>query len=579
MQKSNFYEFTRPDQERFIGSVNGTGMPTPLLARRGGLPLPFWWLGVSGAGLLLTIILFPIGLGALESKMAIQSVVILVLYIAGFFALVFGVMMTLAALRENRALPFRPGVYVFPIGIVDARAYVLKIYPLSEIQSVDAKAGELVVSLDGGAKYSFPYAAGDDPGQASQRIEAARTHLSQAMASRESLRPGALAGIDPFHGAASPFVPNKPLLRAVPTWARFPYAYAAAAGVVAGLLIWVLRNNIGDRRLYAAALEQNDVAGYQAYLARGSRYKNDVEKVRLPRAELRIAEKASTVDAIEEYIRSHPSTAIPDEVQSARRVALLRELEKARQVGTVTALKDFDFRHPRHGLEADVKKALHQVYVVALEKYKTQFAPKDPEAVRFMELLMGHVEQKGPTVLLRFKRKSSRTLEKADSLVSKNQYFMGTQSLPSRYFNEARMSARENDLATALIARFSEAFPKDILALQLGDAVKDEGPLPTPPVPTLFVEHQVEWAGGVATSTNPRGVFIGAGVMFDSTFRLPTEPPKPLKLKHNDWRGPDPSKLKGESKAEEKLYEEMTRSCFDAFTKKLTAQLFRPPAK
>jgi hypothetical protein len=579
MQKSNFYEFTRPVQERFIGSVNGTGMPTPLLERRGGPALPFHWLGLSAGGLLLTFILYPIGLGSLESRMAIQSFVILLLYIGGIAALGFGILMTAKAWREIKVLPFRPGIYVFPIGVVDAREYILKIFPLSEISNVEQTANELVISLEGGNRFAFPFPSINEIKSAADRLDGARSHLQQAMGARESLKPGALAGIDPFHGAASPFVPNKPLLRDVPLWAKVPWAFAAAGGVLLGLLIWFSRNNLGDRRLYAAALERNDVAAYQAYLLRGRKYREDVERIRLPRAELRIVQQNGSVDAIEEYIKAHPNSAIPDEVQDARHTALLKELEVARGVGTVTALKDFDFHHPRHGLDAELKKALHAVYVAAFEKYKTQFASKDAEALRFMEQLIGHVEQKGPTVLVRFRRKPSKTLEKADGLVTKNNYFNGTQSFPSKYFTAERLAPRESDTAAAIVARFSEAFPKDVLSAQLGDAVKDppEGPQPPPPVPTLFIEHEVEWAGGVATSTNPRGVFIGAGVLFESAFRLPSESTKPLRFKAADWRAPDVTNFKGESKPEEKLYEGMARNAFEAFTKKLLATMFRPP--
>lgn len=579
MQKSNFYEFTRPVQERFIGSVNGTGMPTPILERRGGPSLPFYWLALSAVGLLLVIALFPLGLGNLESGLAIQSVVLLVAYVAGIFALVFGVMMTVSAWREIKALPFRPGVYAFPIGVVDARAYILKIHPLSEITNVEQRANELALTVEGGATYSFPFKSSDDVKTAAASLGAARTHLEQAFSTRESMRPGALAGIDPFHGAASPFVPNKALVREVPLWAKFPWAFALAVGAVAGISIWMLRNQVGDRRLYAAALEKNDIPSYRAYLARGRRFKDEVERTQLPRAELRVAEKIGSVDAIEEYIRTHSNSAIPDEVQAARRTALLKELERSKAPGTVTALRDFDFRHPRHGLDAELRKSIHQVYVTALEKYRTQFAPKDPEITKFVEQLVAVTETKGPSVLIRFRRKNSRTLEKADSVVSKSSMFNGTQSFPSRYFDVAHLQARENDTAAAIIQRFTEAFPKDIVSVQMGEPLSEaDGALPAPQVPTLFIDYGVEWAGGVVTSTNPRGVFIGAGVIFDASFRLPTDA-KPLRLKLNDWRSPDVTKLKGESKAEEKLYESLARNCFEVFTKKMVATLFRAPPK
>lgn len=579
MQKSNFYEFTRPVQERFIGSVNGTGMPTPLLERRGGPSLPMGWLGLTVGGVVALFVLFPLGLGNLESGLAIQSVGLLVAYVVAIAAAVFGTMKTLAARWEVSSLPFRPGIYVFPIGLVDARRFVLEIFSLSEITGVTEQGTTLVVAFDGGASFSFSFPNAEEMAAGKERLTSAKSHLDQANATRESLRPGALAGIDPFHGAASPFVPNKALLREVPTWARIPWAFAAAVGVLLGLGVWALRNQIGDRRLYAAALERNDVDAYRAYLTRGRKFTDEVERVRLPRAELRLAEKIGSVDAIESYIESHPRSAIPDEVQAARRTALLGELERSKQAGTVTALREFDRKHPKHGLDAELKKATHQVYVAALEKYKAQLAPKDEAATRFMTDLVTLAEQRGPAVLVRFKRKPSKTLDKADSLVTKNKFFNGTQSFPTKYFDGAHLQPREVEMGNVILQRFAEAFPKDILTVELGPPLADAEAVPAAvTAPTLFVEHEVEWAGGVVTSTNPRGVFIGAGILFESTFRLPGDA-KPLKAKATDWRAPDVSNLKGETKPEEKLYESMARSCFEGFTKRLVGTLFRPAGK
>lgn len=579
MQKSNFYEFTRPVQERFIGSVNGTGMPTPILERRGGPSLPIYWLALAGLGLGVDVVMFPLGLGKLESRLAIQSLPIMGTYMVGIAAVVLGVMMTLAAWREVKALPFRPGVYVFPIGLVDARAYVLKVYPLAEITKVEPRGTQLTLSVEGGQSYTFSFASPADLESAVTKFESARTHLEQAHSTRESLRPGALAGIDPFHGAASPFVPNKPIIRVVPLWARIPWAFAIAVGVVIGFGIWMVRNRLGDARLYAAALEQNDIAGYEAYLVRGRTYLDDVEKVRLPRAELRAAEKSGSVEAIEQYIQTHPTSAISDEVAQARRTALLQELDRARQVGTVTALRDFDAHHPKHGLDPELKKAIHLVYAAALDRYRAQYAPKDEAAAKFMEQVIAVAEQKGPAAQIRFHPKSSKTLDKADGLIAKSKMFNGTQSFPSKYFDLPHLQPSENDAAAAIIARFSEAFPKDILSVQLGDLVGDpDAPLPAVTVPTLFVEHTVEWAGGLVTSTNPRGVFIGAGVTFESSFRLPNDT-KPLRFKTADWRAPDVSQMKGELKPEEKVYDSMVRGGFDSFTKRFLATLFRAPPK
>src|SRR5206468_357661 len=116
----------------------------------------------------------------------------------------------------------------------------------------------------------------------------------------------------------------------------------------------------------------------------------------------------------------------------------------------------------------------------------------------------------------------TRSMDIADTQIKKSPFFMGTTSIPSQYFDDAHARPREAAAAKAIVARFASAFPPDILALDLGAPVpENEGPLPPNKIPTMFVEHSAEMSGASYLSANPRGVFVGLGMLFEVSFRFP----------------------------------------------------------
>lgn len=583
MQVVDFYKLTRPVQERFLGSVRGSGMPVPILEVRIGPKEPYAWLGLSAASAIVLIVLYRIGYGHLDSGLAIHGVPMVAPYFVAIAALTFGVLRALAVWRDARVLPYRPGVYVFPIGVIDARRYEMRVYPFSELQSVvgPAPANQFVLSFAGGAKFVFPVTDPAKAEQALRSLNAARSQHEEATAARDSIRPKAIAAIDPLQdgGFASPLVPKSPIVRVVPFWSSRSWLVAPAVGVLLGIALWNGRNVLSDERMYAKARAKNDVTSYQAYLARGSRHEEDVALTLLPRAELREARLAGTVDAVEAYIKAHPKTKIQPEIDAALRTAMIAELERTKQAGTVTALQEFAKRRPNHHLEAELAAATHAVYEAAIANYKAKANPKDAAATAFVERLVGVAEKMGPRVEIRFQRKLGKSIERVDSTVTKQRLFMGVQSFPSRYFDVTRARVREQESARVIAEKFASAFPKDILELTLGEPIAEpDAPLPTPTVPTLFIEHTAEWSGALTPSENPRGVFAGIGVLFDAHFRLPDEP-KGYRLKFPAWKPPSLAGMKGEEKAEEKVYGASVRDVFEQFNRRFLAAFFKEEPK
>ncbi len=584
MQLVDFYKLSRPVQERFIGSVNGGGLPSPILEVRGGPREPLGWVALSGGGLLALLVLYRIGLGDLDSAVAINPAAMIVAYALVLSTIAIGLLKALSVWKEVRELPYRPGIYVFPIGLIDARRHQLHIYPIEELTSAEGPdpSQSFRIAFGPKAKFEFPVRDRDRALEAAKLLSEARGRLTEADQARDSVRPKAMAALDPLHGFASPLMPSTPITRHVPFWALRAPIVAGIVGIVLGLGVWSMRNVGSDDRMFATAKTAGDAQAYRAYLARGSRHKDEVGKVLLPRAELREAEKAATVEAIEKYIKEHPGSKIQGEAVASLRVAMLAELEKAKAPGTLGALQEFAKQHPDSHLEPELKAATDAVYKTARDSYMKTAPEKDPLVPALIDRLLALAQKtKNPVVQVRFRRKISKSMDKGDSMVGKSKFFAGVASLPSRYFDEKHARAREADLGKTITDRFQEAFPKEILSFELGDPVggdQDE-PLPVATMPTLFIEHTTEWSGGAATTERPRGVYVGVGVIFEASFRLPEDPKPAYRFKLAGWRGPDTSLAKDEDRPEEKIYQAAAKDDFDQFAKKFLASFFKPAEK
>jgi hypothetical protein len=533
----------------------------------------FVGIAIGVAGLVGLVVLFELGLGDLTSDFALHPVPAIGAYVVAVATIALGALRILARLRADWALPFTPGIYLFPSGVIDARRHILRVFTLSRLVKPMVEEGSLTLAFPEGESFTFAISQKGHTEEIRSVIEGAQDALEKAQASGDKHSLGVL---DPLVdvGVANPFAPKTALKRQVPLWARQVWLSALMIGVVVAPGIWFARNLVSDAAMLSRAHLQRNVEGYKAYLARGGR-RQDVADTLLPRAELVQAVKEGTVDAVEKYIVTHPNSKIQGEVSAALRQTMLVELDTTKRAGTVSALNDFAKRHPNNLVDAELKQAIHAVYVAALARYKRESGMKDPAVLAFVERLLGFAEKAGPKAEVRFRRKVAKSAEIADNQVKKSPFFMGTPSLPSQYFDDAHSRPREAASGKALMARFAAAFAPDVLSLELGAPITDpDAPLPATTVPTLFVEHTAELSGASYLNANPRGVFVGAGMTFETTFRVPDDT-KPYKFKQTVWRPPDVTLSKGDAETwETAVYEAMATEGFNQFTQKLLVSLF-----
>ena len=579
MKAVDFYKLPRAIQDRFVGSVMSGFPPAPMLATKGGTPTKLVWIGLSVLCLLLVVVLTRLGYGSLESAISLHSAKLLVLYVALIFGVAFGVVQAYAQLTRERALPYAAGVYLFPACLIDARSDQFKVYSTQDLGAVDVQGGSVRVAFSGGPTFLFACA---EPAQApgiAQEVQEARDRAMHAKATED---PKELVAVDPLHNPrfSSPVGPRDPYDMRLPPWKKVGWALALLVAAILAPTLWYSRNSGSDKTMYARATQANDTASYQAYLARGAKFRDEVANTLLPRAELRDAERAGTVDALIAYKTSHPNSKIASEVQVSIRAAMLSELEKAKAVGTLAALDDFAKKFPDAGVDPELHDAIHAVYTRELDSYRKRSPnpPKDKTAQAFVERLFAYAEKSGPKIEIRFRRKKDESMSRADQYVAKTPSFMGEVSYPSRYFDEKHSNKRETALGKLLGTKLDAGLSAELFDVQMGAPLPvDTDPLPDVKVPTLWITHSAAWSGLTYVSQKPRGSYVGVSFPFEALFVIPGDP-KPVKLKSDVSKQAPLALLKDQDlapgPAEDMVYETMATDAFDSFGKKVLALFF-----
>lgn len=560
----DFYALERSVQDRFADATRGIGLPAPIAREPAtGRRALFWWAGAVGAGLLLAFALGR-GFGVLESPAALLPIAYIPV-LAGLAAIAtFCALRAMAFASARRSVHYQPGLFLFPAGVFDARSEPLRVFRPGDLKKVEVRGASLVIETGSGAfEFRFPDAASAEGARAALAdAERQYQQARQAEARRDE------AMLDPLvdSGFSNPFSSQQRILRTLPAWARpVPgVVIALVLGAALGSALWKTRNVLSERRLYTAVKARGDVEGYRAYLARGGP-RTEVSDVLLPQAELKVAARAGTVEALEAYVASHPGSKIQGQVDAALRAAVGAELAAARASGSVTALREFERKRAHYSF---IVPALEAARVALYRKYLDGFAQgRDPKVVSLYERLLGHSKAHGPDMALQFVRKRPESVERADDQVRRSAYFMGNDSVPSQYFEGQYAERREAECAPRLIALVTEGLPQDVLRMQVAPPVTSGDP-PAPSVPTLFVEYAPEMSGGYM-SPKPRGVFVGVGMMFRVSFQIPGDT-QPLEFKFSVWRTPNPQILKAEGAKVADVYEKMASDGFDKFLKAFT---------
>jgi hypothetical protein len=575
MHQVEFFQLQRSVQDRFIRATRGE-VPAPLMVAPMPLRGPRVWTTLGIVALAVAVVVGALGFGSLHSSFAIQRALWIAAYFGPIALGVFCILMAFALRQRSAAMPFRPWVFFFPSGVVDARNSRLRVHPLDEFVGTDATKGSSVLQarFAGGARFAFDVG---DPAKVEKAVgaigEAQRTW--QATETPERQRERTL--LDPLldTGFTSPFSPTAP--RVPPRGVRvlILLGIGLLAGAVLGSAAWAARNRLSARRMYDAALQLNTPQAYRAYLAHGGTV-SDVPEVLLPRAELRAAQKAGTVEAMDRYVLKHPHSKIQLEVDAVYRAALLGALEKAKRTGSLSALVALEKGHPGSRLiKPELEAAKTAVFQKALDAFQEASPDASSQVVATFTALLNYARRNGPTVELRFKRKLPSNVTQLEKAIRMSRSFTGDEMMPLQYFDTAHGEERERWASEQLLPRLQQVFPKDVLDFQLGPRIGDDQELGEVKVPTLYIERNVTLSGAFP-SLAPRGVFAGVGTNYRVEFYIPGATSQ-FSFKFSTWNLPHLKVFKAEGGKPEDVYRSTTRASIDKFVQKFLGYVFAKP--
>jgi hypothetical protein len=573
--KIDFYRLSRPIQERFAAATRASAPPAPLLYERAPRTRA-WGLAAVSLGLVVVeVALLRAGWGDARSWLSLHGVVMMAIDAAVLVAVFYCLLRAAGTVLTLEMRPWRPGTYLFPGCVVDAREPGLRVWPVGEAVNIERVASSpgLALQMRDGSRVLVraPDAAAAERAEAA--LEPARRELARASESGDS---HALAELDPLHDLAvsSPIGPTSRMTPSVPLWIRLDWVIAIVVGALFGHQLAVTRNRSSDDAMYAAAVGANTVAAYEQYLARGGAHSPGVRDVLLPRAQLHAAEEAGTIEAVRTFADANPSSKIATEIDVALRRATLAELAKAKQAGTVAALDAFAHKYPTQSVASELAAARHALFVKALADWRAKAKP-DAGTAAFVERLVAWSEKTGHACEVRFRLNPSGSMEAADKSAMGSRNYPGPDALPSRYVTADALRPREQRVEDAVVQGFAGAFPPDVVNVRGGAPLTGEAAIPHDP-PTLVVEYSPEWSRGNTAYGKPLTVFAGLIFNFDASFALPEGAPWRTSVKA--WRGAEAWKFKNEQLSredlEQRVYDAMIDSAFDQLQRRILDVFF-----
>jgi hypothetical protein len=577
-RKVDFYGLPRPVQDRFAAATRRSAPPAPLLYARASRTVAWAYLGGSGVLILVAGIVLRLGWGDVNSAFALHGVKMLALDVVLLAGAAYGVAHALGILRALDSLPWRAGRYLFPGIVVDASGPILDVWSVGEAEAIEPLTGNeagLAFRMRDGSRVIVPASSREQAVKADAALGSLRNDLARAIAEED---PQVLAELDPLHDRAmsSPIGPTASMKRVFVVSKRFDWVIAGVAGVLLGLGLGNVRNDMSDDAMYRTIVAAGTVPAYQAYLAQNGRHADDVRDVLLPRAQLRDAEATGTVDAVQIFADAHPSSRIDADITAALRRVMLAALDTAKKAGTVAAIDDLAKKYPNHTIDPEIKAARHSFFAQALDAWKKKGQPDAPTSA-FIERLLAWSEAQGPgapSAEVRFRMKPSKNLDDGDKSIRRGGHFPGLDALPSKYVTLDAMRPREQRVATALAQAFSDAFPPDILSMRAGDPLDPDAPAPSGP-PTLVVDYTADWSRANSLIEHPSTVIAGIIFTFDAAFAIADG--APLKIAARAWRPAETWRIKGATMTredyEQKVYDMVFDTAFDQLQKKLTDTL------
>lgn len=568
MQRIDFFRLDRPIQERFIASSRGEASPRPLGVLLEPLPRPVLiWGGASVGALALLGALAAHGFGELTNPVALNPTWMLAFYVTLGLIIGFSGRRAMAEIRARRSMPYVPGVFLFPSGLIDARSSEFVVRPLRELDKVEISNRALTVHYSGGS-VRLPMPNREHAEMVSRALDEFRTRANED--APHSVRDIAL--LDPLadNGFKSPFSPPESMRPPARKRVQLDLLFALGGGAIGGLLVFVVRGYLADDAIYNAARIADTREAYVTYLERGGA-RPEVTEILLPRTELAAIVASKNLEALERFAAAHENSKVSEESDIALQHALRRALDEVRAKGQLAALKQFAEKHGKHPkIAPEVERALEQHWQAALKTFEQSARPRG-DSKAFFQRLFAYTAKHGSRVELRFRRRLDDSIERTEKALRKNRRFAGESSLPGRYFDDKHAEKREEPVAQELLAAFRRVFPQELVEFHLAPPLPVSAEeVPPVQVPTVLITHRTETRGNYVLK-KPRAAVTGVGVHFRVTFQIPGDPEVDV-FRTGTFSSPEsPKTLVFEGYDD--LYEGMAERAFSKLPKRYLADL------
>ena len=154
VRRIDFYKLSREKQERFLASTKASAPPAPIVQLSGDGGRSVRWAVTSGVAAIALVVVYTLRFGVLGAPLAVHGTPFIALYAALVFLIPYAALRAVGSWRAGKLLPFKPGIYVFPMCLVDARDKVLRIFAMTDLGNVGKAAWPAAAS-------SSRFAAGD----------------------------------------------------------------------------------------------------------------------------------------------------------------------------------------------------------------------------------------------------------------------------------------------------------------------------------------------------------------------------------------------------------------------------------
>jgi len=562
-ESHDFFKLERRIQDRLVASVRREASPVMLarakLPSRG--PLVASALVVA---LALGVTLVVVGLGQVPSPVFRHPPPVVLAHAAWLTALGVALLVLRRKRRSARALPFPLGRYLFSSGVLEVMPEALRFHPLEghEVTPLAAPTAYALTARVARGSFRFEVAEAE--------VHAVRAELEGYAAAKARGASDLIEEASPLHlpRYLSPIAPVAPYAFE-PTFAeRRPLlATLVWAAPFAGML-FMGREVASDELAFRDAKKRDNVSTYAAYVARGRAHVRAVERTFLPRAALRDAKAAGTVEAIEAFRAKHPTTDIEPEIAAARAQAVHDELGRAVGKGELAALGDHARRFPTEAkAERDAAIAVH--FARERDRLLMGVPAHDPTKLgAALRALYQAPQTSPPPLTLEARSETGPGLELAERAVQRTITWNGKKSLPSAMLTEKVLTGRAR--AEGLVARdlLRRALESDALPFS------DREPTKGTKGPRLVVTRRVDGSGRVFTSMKPRVAVAGLNVSYDVSLVLPSGATA-WTWKTTVSEGVHAAQIKkeGEGVLEERLYREMQDAADKTFAARLRAVL------